>query len=136
MGKKRPYWSYVKTIIREYPALKKERDTPRETKITATYDGVGHGSGVSDPTANAVVHDLSREKTRKLEAIEQAISETKRIHDNWDIRLKIIDLVYWRKTATIYGASQMVYVNVNTAASYQADFVKLVARYLDLPEVI
>ena len=133
MSRKRPWWNYVKSIVREYPALKKERDTPLDTKITASYDSVGRGTAISDPTANAVVHDLPREKMRKLEAVEQAIVDTKKKHDNWKIRLEIVDLVYWRKTCTIYGAAQKVYVNVNTAAAYQADFIKEVARILELP---
>ena len=135
MSKKnrRPWWNYVRSIVREYPALKKERDTPLQPKITQTYGAIGHGSGVSDPTGNAVVHDLSYDKMRKLEAVEKAIMETKQIHDNWEIRLKVIDLVHWRKTTTICGAAQIVYVHPNTAATFQADFIKAVARILELP---
>lgn len=131
---RKPWWGYVRSIIREYPALKKERDTPLQPKITPTYGTVGHGSGISDPTANSVVHDLSREKMRKLEAIEQAIAETKRVHDNWEIRLKVIDFVYWRRITTVYGAAQMVYVHENTASKFNSDFIKMVAKCLDLPE--
>lgn len=132
--KRVPYWNYVRSIIQQYPALKKERDTPLSPKITQSYGAIGHGSGISDPTANAVVHDLPREKMRKLEAIEQAMAETKRVHDNWEIRLKIIEYVYWRRITTVYGAAQMVYVHENTASKYNSDFIRLVAKYLDLPE--
>lgn len=136
MSRKRPYWTYVKSIIKEYPALKRERDTPRIPKITATYNGVGHGSGVSDPTADAVVHDLPREKMRKLEAVEQAIMETKRVYDNWKLRLDVVDYVYWRRAYTIEGAAMRLYIHPNSAGKYQADFIKLVAHYLDLPEAL
>lgn len=131
---RKPWWNYVRTIIREYPALKKERDTPRMPKITPSYDGVGHGNGISDPTACAVIHDLPREKMRKLEAVEQAIAETKRLYDNWEIRLKVVDYVYWRKTTTLYGAARLVYVHENTASKFSSDFIRAVAKYLDLPE--
>ena len=136
MAKKnrKPWWNYVRSIIREYPALKKERDTPLPPKTTQSFGSVGHGSGISDPTASAVIHDLPREKMRKLEAIEQAIAETKRVYDNWEIRLKVVDYVYWRRTTTVYGAAQMVYVHENTASKFSSDFIRLVAKYLDLPE--
>lgn len=135
MGKRKPYWNYVKSIIRQYPELKKELETPLDVRVTAVYDTVGgsHGSGTSDPTGKAVVHDLSKAKQRKYDAVENAIIKTKQINDNWQIRLKIIDLVYWRRTHTLAGAAQHEYVHMNTACRYQAEFIKIVAEELDLP---
>ena len=133
MSRKKPWWNYVKSIIREYPALKKEIETPLATRITPVYGSIGGGSGISDPVTNAVIHDLPKPKQRKFDAVENAIIETKAHYDNWKIRLDIIDMVYWRKTHTIQGASMATYCHYNTACTYQADFINAVSRYLDLP---
>ena len=137
MSKRKPYWQYVKAVIREYPALKKELETPLEVRVTPVYDAVGgRGSMVSDPTANAVIHSLPRNKMRKLEAVENAIQDTRVRHDNWKLRLDLIDLVYWRRYYTLSGAATKLYIHMNTAGKYQADFIKSVAMYLDIPEDI
>ena len=139
MGKKRkktapPWRGYVKAILREYPVLKKLIETPLETKITANYTGMPGGSGTSDPTANAVIHDLHPHEQRKYDAIEAAIRETKVRHpETAQTRLDIIRLVYFENKYSVAGAAIQVNVHFNTATTYQGEFIRLVAEELDLP---
>ena len=139
MGKRKkkklpPYWSYVKSILREYPVLKRMMETPLEPKVTQSYTGMPGGSGVSDPTANAVVHDLHPHEMRKYEAIEAAILETKvQFPDTAQPRLDIIRLVYFEDKYNIAGAALQVNVHFNTATHYVSAFIRMVAEELDLP---
>jgi hypothetical protein len=129
-----PYWSYVKNILREYPTLKRIIETPLDVKLTANYTGMPGGSGVSDPTANAVIHDLHPHQQRKYDAVEAAIRRTGRTHpDTAKTRLDIIRLVYFEGKYNVGGAAMQVHVHFNTATTYQADFIRMVAEELDLP---
>ena len=52
MGKaKEPYWSYVKAIIKEYPALKKQLAKPLEQRVTAYLGAGGRGSRIANPVS-------------------------------------------------------------------------------------
>lgn len=135
MGRaKEPYWTYVKSIIKEYPELKKEMAKPLEARVTSFFGyGGGRGSQVSDPTMNCVIHDLPPKKQRKYDAIKLAVEKTKVLHPiDADQRLMIIDLVLWRKSHTLEGAAMRVPCHRNVAGNWQGEFIKLVAEELDL----
>lgn len=134
MGKnKYPYWNYVKHIIREYPELKKRINTPLEPRITPQMGGGGHGSRISNPTLESVIHDLPRAQQRKYDAVEHAIAMTYQLHPaDAEERLLIVDLVYWKQTHTIEGAAMRVPCHRNTACAWQAEFIHLVADQLEL----
>ena len=135
MGKaKEPYCSYVKAIIKEYPDLKKELAKPLEQRVTSviSMDGVRSGR-IANPTQDCVIHDLTPKEQRKFEAIEGAIQKTKLYHpDDADMRLKVINLVYWKKSHTIEGAAMQIPCHRNVAGNWQGEFIKMVADELDL----
>ena len=134
MGKaKEPYWSYVKSIIREYPQLEKEMKKPLEQRMSISFEAGGGGGKIGNPPQDCVIHDLPPKKQRKYDAITNAILKTRLKHpDNADERLKIIDLVYWKQSHTIEGAAMRIPCHRNAAGSWQGDFIKLVADELDL----
>ena len=134
MGKaKEPYWSYVKAIIKEYPALKKQLNRPLEQRITAHFDNGGRGSRVSNPTQDCVIHDLPPKLQRKYDAISGAIEKTKMLYpDNAQERLQVINLVYWKQSHTIEGAAMRIPCHRNVAGHWQGDFIRMVADELDL----
>lgn len=146
------WWNYVKKVIREYPELRRRMETPLEPRVTGsagirykttgadgeTEEGVlfgGYGSGgTSSPVEKCVIHDLPPKEQRRFEAVDTAIQETKALHpDDWEPRMGIIDLVYFRGTHTIAGAAMQVGCHENTAGKWQAEFIRLVAEELDLP---
>mgnify|MGYP007066598136 CR=1 FL=1 len=134
MGKaKEPYWSYVKAIIKEYPALKKQLAKPLEQRVTAYLGAGGRGSRIANPTQDCVIHNLPPKQQRKYDAVTEAIEKTKRLHpENAKERLQVIDLVYWKQSHTIEGAALRVPCHRNVAGHWQGDFIKLVADELDL----
>ena len=145
------WWLYVQSIIRQYPELKKKLETPLEPKISrgpgisytmigkngkteraVTFEGLSRST--SSPVENCVIHDLPPKEQRKFDAVDNAIRQTKILHPyDYQLRLEIINLVYFKKSNTIAGAALKVGCHTNTAGAWQAEFIRLVAEELDLP---
>lgn len=134
MGASRePYWSYVKAIIKEYPDLKAEAERPLAQRVTSFFRNGGGSGRTANPTQDCVIHDLPPKQQRKYDAICTAIQKTKILYpDNAEQRLRIIDLVYWKKSHTIEGAAMKIPCHRNAAGRWQADFIRMVADELDL----
>lgn len=82
------------------------------------------------------VYDVDRyiadKKKRRLTddefyAVEAAIEETKQRIDGAE-RLRLIDLVLWKRTHTLQGAAMVVYVSERTAQEWHRQFIYLVAE--------
>ena len=53
------WWTYVKGMIRRYPALHAQYTALHETTITAQLTGMPGGGSLSNPTATAALRELS-----------------------------------------------------------------------------
>lgn len=126
------WWNYCKFIIRQYPKLKKELETPLETAVTPNYGGIGGGGGISRPVERAVIHDLNPRDQRRYESIEATIREAMAKPSGADI-VKLIDMVYWSKTHTIAGAAMEIPISENQAGRWNGWFIRTVAEKLDIP---
>lgn len=82
------------------------------------------------------VYDVDRhiadKKKRRLTddefyAVEAAVEETKQRIDGAE-RLRLIDLVLWKRTHTLQGAAMVVYVSERTAQEWHRQFIYLVAE--------
>jgi RinA family phage transcriptional activator len=126
------WWNYCKFIIRQYPKLKKELETPLETAVTPNYGGIGGGGGISRPVERAVIHDLNPRDQRRYDAVDAAIRKTMEKSSGKDI-IRLIDMVYFAKTHTIAGAALEIPISENQAGRWNGDFIRLVAEFLDMP---
>ena len=63
----------------------------------------------------------------EVAAVEAAIEETKQLIDGAE-RLRLIDLVLWKRTHTLQGAAMVVYVSERTAQEWHRQFIYLVAE--------
>lgn len=134
MSQRPPWWTYIKSVIREYPKLCKQLETPLEAKITPVYDQIGgrpQGT-ISRPTENAVIHNLPPNDQRKYDAVAAALHFTKNLPDGAE-RMTTIELVYFKKTHTLDGAAVVLNVHRNTTGRWNGDFIRLVAEKLDIP---
>lgn len=125
------WWGYVKSMIRRYPQLCEEYAGLKQTSITASYDDVRHGSGVGNPTERAAIRELPENKQREHRAVQIAIDVTGRYKTGKE-RLKLIDLVFWRRSHTLSGAAYACFVSYRTAARWHGEFIRLVAYYYGL----
>lgn len=60
-------------------------------------------------------------------AVADAIAETERLADGVE-RLRLIDLVLWKRTHTLQGAAMAVYVSERTAQEWHRQFIRLVGQ--------
>jgi hypothetical protein len=125
------WWGYIKNVIRAYPALKREYEQLHEQSITASMSGMPGGNGVSRGTEIVAVKELPYTKQREYEAVRRAIEVTKRMA-NGEQRMRIIDLVHWKRTHTVEGAAMKVGYSTDRGKQLHGDFVRLVAKYYGL----
>ena len=120
------WWGYIRNVIRAYPELKKEYEELHQQSVTANTSGMSGGNGVSRGTENVALRELPRTKQKEYDAVYRAIEITKRM-PNGHIRLKIIDLVFWKETKNLRDAGDSVGYAYKTARKIQGDFIKLTA---------
>lgn len=133
MTAREDWWEYAKRIIRAYPVLKRKAEGLGEQSVTAAYGASGgHGGGVGKPVERAVIDRLTDKEQRRYDAVRAAIAETERMKHGRH-RLELIDRVYWKRSHTLYGAALCVPVSERTAKRWNAEFVRMVEKYLDLP---
>lgn len=126
------WWPYAKNVIRRYPYLLDKIRSLKVSQTTAHYGQSGGGGG--DPGRDVemiALRELPEKEQKYLEAVDRAIRTTSRQRSG-AIRMQLIDLVYFRKSHTIYGASIKLHISEQTAKRWHGDFVRLVAQYLGL----
>lgn len=127
------WWPYVKNVIRRYPYLLDKMRALKNTQTTAQY-GKSEGSGSNEPgrkTERIALRELPEKEQIYYDAVTKAIQTTRYMRDG-AIRVRLIELVYFRKSHTLYGASAQVHVSERTARRWHSEFVRLVAQYLNL----
>ena len=60
-------------------------------------------------------------------AVEAAVKETEQLADGGE-RLRLIDLVLWKRTHTLQGAALACYVSERTAQEWHRQFIRLVGE--------
>lgn len=92
------WWPYAKWMIRVYD---EDRRIPNKKKRRLADD--------------------------EFSAVETAIEETKKRIDGAE-RLRLIDLVLWKRTHTLQGAAMAVHVSERTAQEWHRQFIRLVGQ--------
>lgn len=134
MSKPRYRWcGYVKNVIRAYPELERRASELPPVSMTAKYGPSMPSGGAGRPVEVAVVKRLSRRDATEYEAVRAAIRDTAKL-PNGDTRLKIIELVYWKRSHTLWGAGREVGYSYAQVKRFQEKFICLVAEKLDLKE--
>ncbi len=127
-----PWWGYVKNVLRAYPDYRRELARLRSSVvITPKYNPTVGDGGISTPTEDLAMRELPRKEQLRLEAVERAIAETKRM-PNGKWRVCIIERVYFRKSHTLQGAADYCHVSYGAAKEWHGDFIRLVAEHLGL----
>lgn len=125
------WWGYVKGMIRRYPQLKEEYADLHRQAVTAGCSGMPGGGGAGRAVEEVALRELPTTRQREYEAVRQAIAVTERMKSNRD-RLKIIDLVFWKRTHTLEGAAATIPCHYNTAQKYHSEFIVLTATFYGL----
>lgn len=121
------WWSYVKGMIYRYPALTEQHNLALAQKVTPAYTGMPGGGETSRTTETVAVKAMTKTATREYEAVHLAEQKTAS-EPGGDDRMKLVEMIYWRRTHTLSGAAQSVHVSYITAKRWNAHFIKQVAK--------
>jgi hypothetical protein len=113
-------------VIRAYPARKREYEQLHEQSVTANISGMPGSGEVSRGTEDIAIRQLPYTRQREYEAVKRAVEATQR-RENGKERLRIIDLVYWKRSHTLEGAALSVGYGYDRARQLHGEFVRLVA---------
>lgn len=119
----------MKWVIRDYPAKCEELKAMQIMAVTPSYSPQGHGSEASRTTELVALRGFTGQKEREYEAVRQAAEETARYRDG-SLRMKFIELLFWKKTHTLEGAAMACNVSYRTARRWHTDFIMLTATYM------
>ena len=125
------WWPYVKGMIRRYPELKEEYTDLHRQSVTPNYSGMPASGRVVRATEDVAIRELPTTRKREYEAVRRAIDATERMKSGMD-RLKLIDLVFWKRSHTLDGAALMVPCHYKTAQKWHSEFIKLTAKFYGL----
>ena len=90
-------------------------------------DGTPRSTEAKRTTEDIALRGFIGQKAREFDAVEQAVEIT-RGYGSGPLRLRFIDLVFWRKSHTLEGAALECHISRRTAIRYHSDFIKLVAK--------
>ena len=125
------WWSYVKDMIRRYPALCEAHEEELRQRVTQSYSEVPGSGKAERGTEQTVARAMTRIAVREYEAVSQAIEQTRQ-SGNGEAILRMIRLVYWNRSHTLSGAAMAVYISLPTAKRWHGAFIRLVARNFGL----
>lgn len=74
------------------------------------------------------IRELPCTEQREYEAVRRAIETTER-YKNGQERLKVVDLVFWKRSHTLEGAALAVHCSTITAKRWHGEFIHTVAKF-------
>ena len=125
------WWQYVKNVIRAYPELKREYNALHEQAVTANVSGMPSGGSAGRKVESVALRQLPQPQQREYDAVRKTIAVTERMKTGSD-RLRMIDMVFWKKSHTLSGAAMLLNISYETAVEYHRDFIMMTAFHGDL----
>lgn len=118
--------SEARAALKAYPRIKRKQNEMTGQQITPRYDGTVVQHGVSRVTEDvALVPKLTEWEERVISAVEFAMRMQSRYY-NADARMKMLSLVYFRRTHTLQGAAIEVGYNINTVKAWNTEILSAV----------
>lgn len=115
--------------LRTYPYLKKLQSEDPDVVVTPSYNGMPRGGDNSRPTENvAMRRRLSQREEDFVKAVDNALFEVATWPDG-AITVRLIDLVDFKRTHTIEGASYRLHMSERTARRKRWKFIALVGGF-------
>ena len=130
MAKRRDNWrEEAIQIIKDYPKLEKELKALRGCSVTPKLTGMPGGAGNGRKVESAALRELPKDKQKRFDAVDLAMKFTKRNYENSKERIRVIELVYWKRTHTLQGAALTFPYSYDTVQGWHAEFIKLVDAF-------
>ena len=117
--------SEARTALRLYPKLKR-RQNENDMQITPVYGGAAVQHSASRTTENVALRSTLTEREENIiSAVEFMVAMQSRYY-NAEARMKMLSLVYFRRTHTMQGAAMEVGYNINTVKSWNTEMLTAV----------
>lgn len=126
------WWSYAKYMARNYPNLCRELKEKQSISTTANYSASHRGSGEARGTESAAMRQLSQVKMREYEAVRKAVEAAGSVPGNGNLRVKLVEMVYFKRTHTLEGVCHALHISYGTAKNYNNDFLCGIAKNFGL----
>ena len=117
---------------RNYPNLCLELKDKQSISKTSNYSSGHRGSGEARGTEYAAIRQLSPVKMREYEAVLKAVEAAGSVPGNGHLRMKLVEMVYFKRTHTLEGVCQVLHISYGTAKNYNHDFLCCVAKNFGL----
>ena len=124
----------MKNVIRAYPELERRATEQPTGSLTAKYGPTAPSGGEGRPVEGVAVKRLSGRDMAEYEAVRAAIRDTAKL-PNGEMRLRIIELVYWKRSHTLTGAGYAVGYAERQTRKFHGEFIRTVAFHLGLLEM-
>lgn len=122
------WWSFARSMIRDYPSLKAQLRDLHEQSITAGDSGTGGGGGVSRKTEQVALRQLPVDDQKAFEAVRRAIEITS-LKVAGEKKLQLIKLMYWTSSPmAMAAAAYKIPIADATAKRWHGEFVRLVGK--------
>ena len=115
------WWSYVKNMIRRYPDMCRKYNELHSPNISPSLSGMPRGGDTTRQTETLALRELPTTQAREYEAVRRAV-ETEEPK-----KLKLIDMLYWKKSHTVMGAADKLNIGERTAKRWNGEFIRRVA---------
>ena len=109
----------------DYPELRRQLRDLQAQSITPNLSGMPGGGEPGRSTEDAALRQLPWTQQRRLDAVEQAVSISSNLTSGLS-RVRLIELVYFQRKYTIEGAAMQIPCSVQTAWTWNNDFLLLV----------
>ena len=123
------WWAYAKYMARNYPALCKKAEELQKQSVTAAYGAQeGKASLPGRTTEAAALRQLPPAEQAELDAVRYAVELMASKPGSGPLRLRLIELVYWKRSHNLYGAAMRVHISEATAKRYNGEFLRAIAK--------
>lgn len=126
VGRRSNGWRHAaRSAAYDYPRLCRELRDLQAQSVTPQLSGMPGGGEPGRSTEDAALRQLPYTQQRRLDAVEQAVSISSNLTSGLS-RVKLIELVYFQRRYTIEGAAMQIPCSVQTAWTWNNDFLLLV----------
>lgn len=126
MARRRDGWRHAaRSAAYDYPKLQRDLRDLQTQSVTPNMNGMPGGGEPGRSTEDAALRQLPYAQQRRLDAVEQAVSISSNLTSGLS-RVRLIELVYFQRKYTIEGAAMQIPCSVQTAWTWNNDFLLLV----------
>jgi hypothetical protein len=103
----------------------------REQSVVPAYGATGRGTGVNRAAESVALRELPFDDMKEYLAVEKTIRDTMRYPNGAD-RVKLIEMVFFKRTHTLHGAAMALFVSYGTAKNWHNKFIERTAENFGL----